>query len=34
VQALLFQAGFANVQSRKDLAGIPRCTGGQWPEVK
>ena len=34
VQALLLQAGFANVQSRKDLAGIPRCTGGQWPEVK
>ena len=34
VQALLVQAGFAQVQSRKDLAGIPRCTGGQWPEVK
>lgn len=34
VQALLVQAGFAKVQSRKDLAGIRRCTGGQWPEVK
>ena len=34
VQALLVQAGFAQVQSRKDLAGIQRCTGGQWPEVK
>jgi len=34
VQALLHQAGFDQVQSRKDLAGIPRCTGGQWPEVK
>jgi release factor glutamine methyltransferase len=31
---LLQQAGFDQVQSRKDLAGIPRCTGGQWPEVK
>ena len=34
VQALLHQAGFDQVQSRKDLAGIPRCTGGRWPEVK
>jgi release factor glutamine methyltransferase len=34
VQALLVQAGYAQVQSRKDLAGIQRCTGGQWPEVK
>ena len=34
VQALLSQAGFVQVQSRKDLAGIQRCTGGQWPEVK
>ena len=34
VQALLLQAGFAQVQSRKDLAGIQRCTGGCWPEVK
>jgi release factor glutamine methyltransferase len=34
VQALLRQAGFGQVQSRKDLAGIQRCTGGQWPEVK
>jgi release factor glutamine methyltransferase len=34
VQALLRQAGFAQVQSRNDLAGIPRCTGGLWPEVK
>ncbi len=34
VQALLIQAGFAQVQSRKDIAGILRCTGGQWPEVK
>ena len=31
VQALLTAAGFANVQSRNDLAGIARCTGGQWP---
>jgi release factor glutamine methyltransferase len=34
VQDLLIQAGFAQVQSRKDLAGLERCTGGQWPEVK
>ena len=34
VQDLLRQAGFADVQSRPDLAGIPRCTGGQWPGVK
>ena len=34
VQALLRAAGFAEVQSRKDLAGIARCTGGQWPTVK
>lgn len=34
VQALLRQAGFDQVQSRPDLAGIPRCTGGHWPGVK
>jgi release factor glutamine methyltransferase len=28
VQALLRSAGFAQVQSRRDLAGIERCTGG------
>ena len=31
VRALLTQAGFAQVQSRRDLAGIERCSGGQWP---
>ena len=31
VQALLFAQGFTQVQSRNDLAGIARCTGGQWP---
>jgi release factor glutamine methyltransferase len=30
VQALLRQAGFVQVQSRKDLAGMDRCTGGKW----
>lgn len=30
VQALLRAAGFAQVQSRHDLAGIARCTGGRW----
>ena len=34
VQALLRSAGFAEVQSRKDLAGIVRCSGAQWPSVK
>ncbi|ARU06780.1 protein-(glutamine-N5) methyltransferase, release factor-specific [Comamonas serinivorans] len=31
VQALLRAAGFVDVQSRHDLADIPRCTGGRWP---
>ena len=30
VRALLTQRGFAQVQSRQDLAGIARCSGGQW----
>ena len=30
VQQLLQQAGFSQVQSRHDLAGIARCTGGCW----
>ncbi len=31
VRALLAQRGFVQVQSRQDLAGIERCSGGQWP---
>ena len=34
VQHLLANQGFVSVQSRQDLAGILRCTGGQWPRVK
>ncbi len=34
VRALLSQAGFTEIQSRNDLAGIERCSGGQWPTVK
>jgi release factor glutamine methyltransferase len=34
VQTLLGNQGFVNVQSRHDLAGILRCTGGQWLTVK
>ena len=34
VRALLAAAGFGQVQSRTDLAGIARCSGGQWPTVK
>jgi release factor glutamine methyltransferase len=30
VRALLQTAGFTNVGSRKDLAGIERCSAGQW----
>jgi release factor glutamine methyltransferase len=33
VRTLLEQAGFIEVQSRKDLAGIDRCTGGQRPKL-
>jgi release factor glutamine methyltransferase len=29
---LLEQRGFTDVQSRADLAGIPRCSGGRWPD--
>lgn len=32
VQALLQEAGFEQVQSRQDLAGIARCTGARLPE--
>jgi release factor glutamine methyltransferase len=31
VRALLASAGLHNVQSRRDLAGIERCSGGQFP---
>ena len=31
VRALLAAAGFTQVKSRTDLAGIERCSGGQWP---
>lgn len=31
VQTLLFAQGFEAVSSRKDLAGIDRCSGGRWP---
>ncbi len=30
VHQLLCNSGFASVQSRNDLAGVVRCTGGQW----
>ena len=30
VRARLTQQGFIQVQSRQDLAGIARCSGGQW----
>jgi release factor glutamine methyltransferase len=33
VRALLRAAGFDAVESRKDLAGIERCSGGRWLEL-
>ena len=30
VRALLGAAGFSSVESRRDLAGVERCTGGCW----
>ncbi|CAN5541988.1 peptide chain release factor N(5)-glutamine methyltransferase [soil metagenome] len=32
VRELLARRGFLQVQSRPDLAGIERCSGGQWPQ--
>lgn len=32
VPALLLAAGFKDVQSRRDLSGIERCSGGQSPQ--
>ena len=32
VRGLLAARGFVQVTSRRDLAGIERCSGGQWPE--
>lgn len=34
VRALLQAAGFEQVGSRTDLAGIGRCSGGQWPQQR
>ena len=34
VRKLLSARGFFEVGSRTDLAGIQRCTGGQWPEQR
>ena len=31
VRELLRRQGFLHIQSRRDLAGIERCSGGQWP---
>lgn len=31
VRGLLRERGFTQIQSRLDLAGIARCSGGQWP---
>ncbi|MEO7885118.1 MAG: peptide chain release factor N(5)-glutamine methyltransferase, partial [Polaromonas sp.] len=31
VRKLLLREGFLQVQSRRDLAGIERCSGGLWP---
>ena len=31
VRALLAERGFAEVATRNDLAGLPRCSAGRWP---
>ena len=31
VMKALAQAGFTQVSSERDLAGIERCSGGRWP---
>lgn len=31
VRAVLQATGFVDIETRADLAGIGRCTGGQWP---
>lgn len=33
VQGLLAQQGFVQVQTRADMAGLPRCTGARWPAM-
>lgn len=34
VRAALSRCGFVHVQSRNDLAGIERCSGGQYPALR
>lgn len=34
VRELLDTQGFKAISSRRDLAGIERCSGGQWPEAR
>ena len=34
VRGLLAEAGFDAVQSRQDLAGHERCSGGRWPATR
>ena len=34
VRALLAARGFADAGSRRDLAGIERCSGGRWPGAR
>jgi release factor glutamine methyltransferase len=31
VRQMLVERGFADIATRTDLAGLPRCTGGRWP---
>ena len=34
VRRLLSDRGFENVQTRQDLAGLDRCSGGRWPGAR
>lgn len=34
VRQMLAERGFADVSTRPDLAGLPRCTAGRWPALR
>ncbi|MDO6749697.1 protein-(glutamine-N5) methyltransferase, release factor-specific, partial [Gilvimarinus sp. 1_MG-2023] len=34
VAACLAQQGFVDIDTRHDLGGQPRITGGRWPQIR
>lgn len=34
VRQMLAERGFADIATRPDLAGLPRCTAGRWPALR